>query len=330
MNILVTGATGFVGKNLVKALLQKNHNVTCAVRNPKKAVILKEWGAELLIIPDLSKFDIIADKVNKEDVVVHIAGTVRAVSEKDYIKTNAEGTKKVAQTVLTTEKRPFMIYLSSLAAAGPSKLDKPITEEHYESPITPYGRSKFMGELMLKSVYRAYNCNNFCILRPPVIYGPFDKDVYTFFKLAKQGILPVPGNGKSRISIIHVNDVVESIFCAIHNIDKASGNIYFIDDNKDYSWLEICEFFRQAVNPQAVNLKTPIFISSLVAQFGELYKFITKKPALLDRDKITEMKISAWTSRSYKIRKELGFKNKIDLKDGIYQTYRWYKDNRWL
>ena len=330
MKVLVTGGTGFVGKNLVKTLLEKENEVLCPVRNLKKAESLKKWGAHIYKLDDLSNISRLQDLFDRVDLVVHLAGVVRAVKESDYIKTNALGTLAVAEAVLSSQKRPFLIYISSLAAAGPSRPDTPLTEEEYERPITPYGRSKFMGEIMLRAAFSRAQYMGFSILRPPVIFGPYDTDVFTYFKMAKRGILPLPGDGKSRISIVHVQDVVHAILLVASNRDRTRGETFFIDDNNDYSWKQICEIFRKQINPQAVELKIPIPASKMVALFGELYKALWNRPALLDSDKITEIKMEAWTSRSNKIRQKLNFENTVSLHKGIETTYRWYREAGWL
>ena len=227
---IITGAAGFIGSHLVEALLQKGAEVRCLVRKSsdlkwiKGLAIEYAWG-------DCCDRASLKEAVKGVDLVFHSAGVTRAVKEETFYHVNADGTGNLIQACL--EYAPHLrrfIYLSSQAAAGPSRNGARKKETDPCEPVSDYGRSKRMGEeIVLAHAKRL----PLVILRPSAVYGPRDKDIYVFFKFLSKRINPCLSDPAQRISLCHIQDLVQAVLLAAEN-PALPGEIFFVSDGQDY------------------------------------------------------------------------------------------------
>ena len=115
------------------------------------------------------------------DTVIHAAGVTKALSSADYFTANARSTETLVRALDGQPTR--LVYVSSLAAIGPSPDGKPVNEDAVPNPVSSYGRSKLEGEKI------AGSRPNTVIVRPPVVYGPRDTDVFQILKAVSQGLV---------------------------------------------------------------------------------------------------------------------------------------------
>ena len=177
MKTLVTGATGFIGSHLVEELLKGGHRVTCLVRKTSNLQWINGLNVRL-IYGDCTIKESLLNAVADFDYIFHLAGLTKAANERDFFSANALGTENLVSAVI--EKNPDtkrFVYLSSLAAAGPSCDGTPAKEAGEPKPVSAYGRSKLEGE---RIVMRHKNTIPVTVIRPPAVYGPRDKDFYIF------------------------------------------------------------------------------------------------------------------------------------------------------
>jgi nucleoside-diphosphate-sugar epimerase len=191
MKALVTGATGFIGSHLCEELAKRGYQVTCLVREKSNLKWIENIDLKL-IVGDCKSIDSLFHAVTDIDYVFHLAGLTKACSKNDFFCANTEGTENLIKAV--AEKNPKIkrfVYLSSLAAAGPSNNGSPLREDAEPRPVSSYGKSKLEGE---KAVLKYKDLIPITILRPSAVYGPRDKDLFVFFKMLKKGIFPYWGN----------------------------------------------------------------------------------------------------------------------------------------
>jgi nucleoside-diphosphate-sugar epimerase len=168
------------------------------------------------------------------DQLFHLAGVTKAVNEKTYFEVNAYGTENLVQACL--EHNPSLqkfIYLSSQAAAGPCQNGGQKRETDLCEPVSPYGQSKRMGENFALAHAQEVPL---LILRPSAVYGPRDRDIYTFFKLLSKKIKPCFYSQEQRISLCFVEDIVQAILLASER-KEGSGEIFFLSDGKSAIFL---------------------------------------------------------------------------------------------
>jgi len=206
--MLVTGATGFVGSNLVAHLRKQDWPVRCLVRDKARATTLQQLGAELSL-GTLADQESLERAIADTEVVFHLAGRIRALRSQEFIKDNAEGTRRVAEACAAQKNPPVMVLVSSMAAGGPSRPGSPRRESDADQPVSDYGRSKLAAE---RAAMGMSNEVPVSIIRPPIIFGPGDRSSLPIFQGVKSLRLhPVPGFRKFPISIVYVADLCEAL-----------------------------------------------------------------------------------------------------------------------
>jgi dihydroflavonol-4-reductase len=323
---LVTGATGFIGSHLVELLLQRDYAVRVLLRKTSDTVWLKGLPIET-ITGDLFDQRALAEAVAGVDIVYHSAGVTKARTAEGYYRANTEGTKNILEAARNRNsglKR--FLHVSSQAAAGPSPGKEPITEEVEPHPITSYGKSKWASE---QECHRLMKELPITIVRPAVVYGPRDKDVFEFFHTMARGLQPMAGLKEKYVSMIHVTDLVRGIVLASEN-ERAAGETYFLTSATSYGWKEIGETTRRMLERRAIRLKIPEWGIFTIAAVAEGLAFLSSRPALINFEKARDMVQDYWTSSPVKAERDLGFRQEISLEDGIRETVNWYKEHKWL
>jgi len=322
----VTGGTGFIGSHLVEALLKKGIQVRCLLRKTSDLKWLKglpievNWG-------DCNDKNSLREAVQGVEQVFHLAGVTKAVHEKTYFEVNAFGTENLIHACLENNPRiQKFIYLSSQAAAGPCRNGNKKKESDQCKPVSPYGQSKQMGEELALAHAQELPL---LILRPSAVYGPRERDIYTFFKLLSKRIKPCLPSKDQHISLCYVEDIIQAILLAAQ-VKGSSGEIFFLSDGQDYRLEEIGDIFAQAMGVNAFCIRVPEWMIIGMASFSEYLSKLSGKPPLLNKGKVEEILQRNWVCDITKAKTALGFEPHISLAQGAKLTFEWYKKENWL
>jgi len=330
MKVLVTGASGFVGSTLCDELSKRGHEVKALMR--KTSLVTNLTMAKLeTVTGSLGDPDSLAEAVKDVEVIFHVAGVVAALTTKDFFRANAEGTKNLIEAAKKNSpglKR--FVYVSSLAAAGPSLADKPHLEHFSALPVSDYGASKLAGE---NEALKGRDTFPVVVVRPPAVYGPRDRGVLTFFQAVRRGILPLLGTANPdprRYSFVHVEDLVQGIILAGFEAGAESGDIFYVTGDGYFSWEEAMRLIAQGLGQKTFTLRLPVPALKGAAAVCTAVSKITGKVLPFSLDKIKEIEAAAWTCSNEKAKKKLGFTPYWTLERGFAQTARWYRENGWL
>ena len=324
--VLVTGATGFVGGNLVEMLLKRGWSVTCLIRNSGKAQPIRKPGIRL-VAGDLSNPAALRDAARGVDTVFHVAGVIKAANRRQFIEANQYGTRRLLEAV--AEVNPGLnrfVYVSSLSAAGPSKNGNMLDENEKPNPISWYGESKLKSE---EEVLKFSNAWPVTILRPSAVYGPRDMETLLIFRMIKRGWMFTPGTISRRFSLIHVDDLSEACIKA-SGINTSSGEIFFISRPEIYRWEDVGEAIAQALKKRYIHISLPRWTALAAGIAGDLWTHATGMITTINSQKAKELLQPFWLCDSSKARIHLEFSPVIELKKGIQETADWYIEKGYL
>ena len=316
MNILVTGATGFIGRFLVNRLATNNDRIICLVRQPvERYPKLNKANVELKRVDILDKKTLVKS-IPEVEVVYHLAGKVFAKQKRGnpYYKVNTEGTKILDQAVMNSSREyPRFIFLSSIAAVV-GKNYGVVNENTLPNPITRYGKSKLEAENILLQYKRQYGLP-VTIIRSALVYGPGD-NIFSrstlLFKMVKRGIRPL-GDGNSLLSLCYIENLI-ALLEMLRHIKIVPGDIYFVADEKPRALNEWVEIIADAEGVSSTKIKIPDLLANILVRFG---------PHSV-RKLINEIR-SNWACVISKVREELGYIPPFSSEIGIRETVTWYK-----
>ncbi len=312
MKILVTGASGFIGKQLVKELV-KNNKVDCLVRKTSNIGDLRKLKNIKFYYGDVTDLESLKKIKKNYDVIYHLVGIggLTATSEekyKMYMNVNAEGTRNLLESFKDMDIKKVIIF-SSTAAVGVFNGIK--NEESECVPESHYQKSKYQQEKISLEYYKKYNLP-IIILRPSMVCGFGDtSELTTICKFIKKGFVPIFGNGRNKIPIVHVNDVVQATIL----LEKKGkiGETYIVTNREAVPFEVLVKKLSKILNKKVVIIKIPKVVAKFFAFFiGSFFKIIKKDPF------ITMKRVdSVASSREFNISKLecLGYKQKIKLDD---------------
>jgi len=334
--VLVTGASGFIGRRLVQRLIELGDRVSCLVRATSCIEDLRSAGAQL-VTGDVTDGASIgrALAVSQAGIVFHLAGLTKALRTDDFLRVNAGGIESVAAACADRTDKPVLVVVSSLAAAGPCAVDRPRVESDAPTPVSAYGCSKLAGE---QAAARYAAVVPISIVRPPMVFGPGDRGMLEMFRpIARWGIHVVPGRGERRFSLIHVADLVEGLLLAAEKGERLHPNgspgqgIYFMAADDYPTYAELGQAMATALGRKRVTvIHLPGPLVRLAGLYGDAMGRIRRRPGWMNSDKIAEALAGSWTCSSAKARTHLSWSPAATLADRVHETASGYRQARWL
>ncbi len=320
MNILLTGASSFIGRALVPILIQQ-HNVTCAVRKVSvDSNYLSHTGCNIRYFDTLNGKTDFRQALENIEVVVHLAGLVHIrkknehIMQKEFTSVNVDGTRNLAEQAVQQKIKRF-VFISSIGVNGKSTKNPDfLNEGNDEKPYNTYTISKFEAEKELREL-EAKTGLEVVIIRSPLVYGQGVKaNFLKMLDLINSGVpLPFAGINNKR-SFIAVDNLVDAIAeCVVH--EKASGETFFVSDDMPLSTPQLIKKISKELG-----LKPRLFYFPSV-----FFKYVL---ILLHRKEAYESLWESMVVDSKKIHHCLGWKPKITVDEGIRKTIDWYLEKK--
>lgn len=328
MSIVITGATGFIGKNLARKLADDNYNVKCLVRETSNLEGLHHKNIKLHY-GDLSDKQSLEGLVGVDDVVYHLAGAVGSKDLHEYYQANLGGTKYLADICRNAKIKKF-VYLSTASAVGSGDGSNIIDEKTPCNPKTGYGRSKREAEKLLLALHEKENFPA-VILRAPIVYGPHDLNetrdlsMIKLIKYVSNGKFFVAGkNGGAKRSICYVGNLVEGAIASAKTA-KTSGQIYFISDEKTPTLLELGRTIAKVCGIGLNEKRYPVCLANFIAYANEKISRLKGNFPQFNR-RVVKGITSDWVCSIEKAKNDFGYKLKYDLETALGETIKWYKE----
>lgn len=272
MTVLVTGASGFIGKRLCKRLDQKNIPVRAVLRNEDDK--FKE-----VVLCDFEKEDLANEAYHGIETIFHLAGCTHDVDNQStfevYKKINTEATTKLAHAAVENRVSSF-VFVSSVKAGGSPVTGQVLDETDQQEPEGLYGKTKREAELNLLNIGAQSNMH-ISIIRPTLVYGPGLKgNLLQMYKAVEKGWFPpLPFVNNAR-SLIHVDDLIEALLLVAWDT-RARNQIFIATDGQSYSSREIYEAMCHALDKNIPKWFIPYFIFLVPSFFSSNLKHKVNK-----------------------------------------------------
>lgn len=314
--MLVTGATGFVGRHVCGQLHAVGFRVRAAVRDA--TVLPAAW--QQVAVGGIGAETVWDKALAGVDAVVHLAshaprpGASAAQTAAAFHQVNVAGSECLARAAAAAGVRR-LVYLSTIKVNGEATpIDVPFTADMAPHPEDVYGESKWQAEQILTDI-AAHSALEVVILRAPLVYGPGVRaNFLALLRLADRGV-PVPlGRVRNRRSMLYVNNLSDAIIRCI-DAPQACGQTYLVSDDMDVSTPELMARIAAQLGRRLRSWPVPV---GLMRGVGGLLG----KRAVIDR--LT----GSLAVDAGKLREQLGWRPPYTLDDGLRATVHWYLAER--
>lgn len=327
MKTLVTGANGFIGSHLLDEMQQQERDVSILLRTTSNTSFIEQHLNHVEVnFGSLSDPDSLQDALDGVETVIHCAGKTKAVKAGTYYAVNGGGTQRLVEAVNDHSSTiKHFVLVSSVSAAGPGTAERPVREDDIPHPVSHYGRSKLQGELAVRA-----DCEvPWTILRPAIVYGPRESDLYLLFKQVNRGFMPLIGGGAMQVSAVYVADLVEAIL-RVTGKQEYNGRTYHVASPHSKTMEQFLETLADVMEVDPWRIPVPLWALYPVCIAQELWARVTSRPSMLNLQKIREYEAPGWVCSVDKIREEVEFETATPLAEGIERTFHWYEENDWL
>ncbi|HAT8990036.1 TPA: NAD-dependent epimerase/dehydratase family protein, partial [Legionella pneumophila] len=305
--ILITGATGFIGRSLVPALLSEGHDVRCAVLQLDSTL-----QAEQIVINNLEVHTDWTDALRNVEIVIHLAARVHIMKEyatsslDEYCKINSIATKNFVEQAVQNNVKRF-IFLSTIKVHGEfSQNNLPFSEDCRTQPEDPYAKSKLYAEQFIQEI-----CQNarmeFVILRPPLVYGPYVKANFLRILQLVDKKWPLPfGSIYNKRTFIYIDNLVSAI-SAVVSEPSAANQVYLVADDCSWSLTQLVQTLSRKMNTKLFLIPIPVQILIFLFKLCGLKNINTRL--------FSSLEVS-----NEKIKSQLGWTPPVSSIDGLEKT----------
>lgn len=300
-SILLTGATGFIGRRIQDRLLLDGWRVRVLARSSSARFAGLNPAAEV-VDGALADQRALGRGLAGTVAVVNCAGVVRGARFEDFAGANVSGVRSLCEAVSRLRAPPALLHVSSLAAEAPE--------------LSHYARSKLEGERVLQS----FEALRWTVLRPPAVYGPGDTELTPLLAWARRGILPVPGGDRrQRLSMLHVDDLVEAVCAWLRMPEAHLHQTYTLDDGKTggYDWYELADAASLQPGRKPVFIGLPAAVMHAAAWLNETAARVTGRAVMLSRGKVRELTRDRWVADGTAFQQASGWRPRIPLAQGV-------------
>ncbi len=301
--VALTGASGFLGRHLLKALLDGGY----AVRALTHRAALPAHAQLRVIHGSVDDPVACTALVEGADVVIHAAGLVAAMRPAQFMQVNATATGILAQAAAKAGVSRFLL-VSSLAARAPH--------------LSPYATSKRAGEEALGAEAGAMAWD---IIRPPALYGPGDANSLELLRMIAKGRVMLPCKSEAQISMLYIDDMVAAILAWLGVQAAPTGACYELADHRGgYRWAELFTASSQALKRPVRLTPVPRWLALMVAYGQVAIARFRGRTSFISPGKIRELAHADWSVDPGPFMAISGWQPRTDLRQGFAQTLAWF------
>jgi nucleoside-diphosphate-sugar epimerase len=296
--VLVTGATGRLGRRLVNMLIERGSTVRALVIG--KDEINNLTSGVIPFVGTLNDVHVLDDACRGADMVLHLAAALGETKAKtdELVRVNVEGTHRLLESCKKSSVKQIL-FTSTVDVYGRKRNDV-LNEESSLVPTDKYGYSKMLAEHEIIRSGVPYT-----IFRIATIYGPgFEHSFFKMFRVVHEGRTAIIGSGQNHLALVHVDDVINAIMLAIENPEISIGKIYNVADSTPFTQEELIDLAANMMNMEKPKKHVSEFLVRMIARQRNL-----------DSDELRFITSNRVIDTS-KIEKDLKFKTKVDINEG--------------
>jgi nucleoside-diphosphate-sugar epimerase len=323
MKVLVTGATGFIGRTLCGALVDAGFAVRALLRPGSRLELEGQSAAKIARFEgDVTVRESLDGALEGVDAVVHLAGARSASRPETFHRVNAVGTENLGQAC-SAQGVGRLVFLSSLAAQGPTPSGGVLDEPGSESPIGPYGHSKLAAE---KALARLGAECRVTVLRPGIVYGRYDRELLGWSRMLRLRLLPFPGD--LELSFVHVDDL-SSLVLSILRAEAPGFGPYFVSDGRPQTMDHVADLLERALQRPSLRLRLPRGLLRRLSPAVDRVLGLTGVAPTLAR-LIRDYSVTGWVCSPRRIQAEFGFEPARSFDASFRRVFEWYRKVGWL
>jgi nucleoside-diphosphate-sugar epimerase len=318
MRILITGGTGFIGQHLCRRFVERGDEVIALVRSPKKAASLPQ-GVKLLE-GDLTIFADPATVLPPCDVVIHLAAVITAESLEQYEAVNFGAVKDLLACLGRQSWKPArFLFVSSLAANGPSPAGHEFIESDPLHPIDPYGDAKARAEPLVEAA--PFPTTSF---RPSIVLGPGDEQSLTLFRTAQNGVGFRVAGKPQELSFVDVRDLVDAIVLMADD-RRAGSYTYFVSHPTKINVRELWTALARGIGHGVVVFPVPRWLLFAAMKVSTAAAAVFRFRNQLDAKQYRQMVAPAFVCSSAALRRDLGWGPRFGLGECVAHATEGYR-----
>lgn len=309
--VAITGASGFIGRQLVPVFAQAGWRVRLLLRRDP---VVTEWQQlrPEIVAGTLADRPALEQLVDGATAIIHLAGLIKSPTRARFFTVNRDGAAALAAAAQAVAPRAHLLIVSSLAAREPE--------------LSDYAASKRAGETAAAAAF----ASPLTILRPAVVYGPGDRESLRFFQVARHRIVPLPGPPDGRACLIHVRDLARLIVTLAAS--PPTGTVLGAADGQaeGYRLDDVLAAAARAVGNDAPRLvRAPGWLLRTLALAGDIAR-LCGSAAMLNSQKLREIRHPDWSIPPAQLARPAGWTPEFGLESGFADAVAWYRAAGWL
>jgi UDP-N-acetyl-alpha-D-quinovosamine dehydrogenase len=309
--VLVTGASGFIGRELCVSLSREGHDVRAALRKPAGSIA---GATDTVVVGEIGAGTDWGAALRGVEAVVHCAGRAHMMNERNgdaqrYMETNVHGTEGLTRACLEAGVRR-LVFLSSIKVNGERTCGQPFSPADRPQPLDPYGESKLAAENSLTAI-AAESSLDTAIVRLPLVYGPHVRANFLRLLRAVERGIPLPlarvKNSRSLVSVWNLCDLIERL---LHDGGPRHA-VFMVSDGEDLSTPEL-------VKRIAAHMDRPLRLVPVPVAALRVAAAVTGRMGLVER------LCGSLTVNISETRRMLGWTPPVSTEEGLARTVRWF------
>lgn len=324
--VVITGAGGFVGRRLARALSEKGKKIRVLLRDGAGDGFFKKLKAEIYT-GDIRDPEVVDWLMDGAEGVFHLASIVRraGIPDREFWETHVTATMRLLEAAKKNGTKKF-VHCSTIGVLGHVE-NPPVDETAPYNTEDIYQITKAEGE---KAALEANGKSglNVTVVRPAAIYGPGDRRMLKLFKYIAAGRFRMIGSGETLIHPVYVDDLVDGMMQA-YEAEKSAGRVYILAGERYVTlneWTSIIAREAGVILPVAHIPYLPMKLAAVLCE--ALCKPFGVEPPLFRRRVDFFIKSRAFSIE--RARDELGYNPRVDLAEGARRTLSWYRERGWV